>query len=638
MSTTTPRRPPAPTLPPKPVTAMITGQAPTPVLSTASSESSVSSPTMQNPIAPLRPPPRPPGAAHIDTIQPAIREDIKISAPDVKRRPAPPTSIDSAIHKPHPVQQHHLHPHPPPPAASISESGKSTEERNKNLSMQGKVLFRRMTADSAEQEQQQAAKILNDKLSNGNESATVEPITDEEIKALSNYFRAVFELVTSEFNYATDLVAANLLLLQPLQEKFGIGLAVRIFSIWTTIMNNHDVLLTRKKNELVWLNDDENGNETGSENGIMRLNSHTSMVNSLESVKLKKIAQDLDRFEDSINSSFKYINENRSARNKLEKLGDDIDRLARSLAMILKDANDILEVSVSYIANYPSALQYLDDLANTKPAAIQFINQLESNPIFKGLQLRDYLIKPVQRLCKYPLLVREMMKYSKNPKTKQLLEESQKSLQKIANNVNAIISKYEQDYDAKLVELKGILKQSEVQKYNMHLDDCKLVRISDLKIEDVITGSDATFPKSIVKNDKTIGYLFRDQLLILEPSNKLLGHHKLRVSHQVSFLHNNGKPVKIDVSESQENRNFFSLYVRNSKDGSLVYKITFSVGSVTLKEGWVSDLQTISEIFDKVDYATGQNTFITSGDNRKSSSSSTPRFSVMHGFSHFASR
>ncbi len=630
MSASTPRRPPAPTLPPKLAMAAALSQDSTPVLSTASSESSVSSHTMQNPIAPLRPPPRPPGGAHTDIIPPAIHGDIKVPGPDVKRRPVPPP-IDAAVHKPHSVHQH-----PPSPALmpGSNVSSVSNEERNKTLSMQGKALFRRMTADSTEQE---AGNILSNKLSNGNEATiaaitTEIPITDEEIKALSNYFKAVFELVTSEFNYATDLVAANLLLLQPLQEKFGIGLAVRIFSIWTTIMNNHDVLLTRKKNELVLLNDD--GNETGDDR-ILRLNSHTSMVNSLESVKLKKIAQDLDRFEDSINASFKYINENRLERNKLEKLRDEIDRLARNLALILKDANDILEVSVSYIANYPSALQYLDDLANTKPAAIQFINQLESNPIFRGLQLRDYLIKPVQRLCKYPLLVREMVKYSKNPQTKQLLEDSQKSLQKIANNVNIIISKYEQDYDAKLVELKGILKQSEVQKYNMHLDDCKLVRISDLKIEEVITGSDTSFPKSIIKNDKTIGYLFRDQLLILEPSNKLIGHHKLKVSHQISFLHNNGKPVKIDVKESQENRNFFNLYVRNSKDGSLVYKITFSVGSVTLKDGWVSDLQTLSEILDKADYATGQNTFITSGDNRKPT---TPRFSVMQGFSHFASR
>jgi hypothetical protein len=28
------------------------------------------------------------------------------------------------------------------------------------------------------------------------------------------------------------------------------------------------------------------------------------------------------------------------------------------------------------------------------------------NPELNGLTLRDYLIKPVQRLCKYPLLMR----------------------------------------------------------------------------------------------------------------------------------------------------------------------------------------------------------------------------------------
>lgn len=34
------------------------------------------------------------------------------------------------------------------------------------------------------------------------------------------------------------------------------------------------------------------------------------------------------------------------------------------------------------------------------------IQKMAVNPELNGLTLRDYLIKPVQRLCKYPLLMR----------------------------------------------------------------------------------------------------------------------------------------------------------------------------------------------------------------------------------------
>jgi len=40
----------------------------------------------------------------------------------------------------------------------------------------------------------------------------------------------------------------------------------------------------------------------------------------------------------------------------------------------------------------------------------QFINQQAETPECKGLYLKDYLIKPIQRLCKYPLLFQNLLK------------------------------------------------------------------------------------------------------------------------------------------------------------------------------------------------------------------------------------
>ena len=41
-----------------------------------------------------------------------------------------------------------------------------------------------------------------------------------------------------------------------------------------------------------------------------------------------------------------------------------------------------------------------------------FLDQLRTNPKYMQLTLKDYLIKPVQRLPKYVLIMKEIKKYT----------------------------------------------------------------------------------------------------------------------------------------------------------------------------------------------------------------------------------
>lgn len=41
---------------------------------------------------------------------------------------------------------------------------------------------------------------------------------------------------------------------------------------------------------------------------------------------------------------------------------------------------------------------------------VQFETSATMNPVTKGLNLTSYLIKPIQRICKYPLLLEELLK------------------------------------------------------------------------------------------------------------------------------------------------------------------------------------------------------------------------------------
>eukprot|EP00004_Rigifila_ramosa_P016147 TRINITY_DN3802_c0_g1_i8.p1 TRINITY_DN3802_c0_g1~~TRINITY_DN3802_c0_g1_i8.p1 ORF type:complete len:294 (-),score=44.52 TRINITY_DN3802_c0_g1_i8:25-906(-) len=46
------------------------------------------------------------------------------------------------------------------------------------------------------------------------------------------------------------------------------------------------------------------------------------------------------------------------------------------------------------------------------PKFVKFVKSRAEVPSLRGLDLSSYLIKPVQRLCKYPLLLKELLKYT----------------------------------------------------------------------------------------------------------------------------------------------------------------------------------------------------------------------------------
>jgi len=46
------------------------------------------------------------------------------------------------------------------------------------------------------------------------------------------------------------------------------------------------------------------------------------------------------------------------------------------------------------------------------PGFSKYLSSFSSHERCQNLKLRDFLIKPVQRMCKYPLFLKEMLKYS----------------------------------------------------------------------------------------------------------------------------------------------------------------------------------------------------------------------------------
>ena len=58
-------------------------------------------------------------------------------------------------------------------------------------------------------------------------------------------------------------------------------------------------------------------------------------------------------------------------------------------------------------------MSLLDSHKDNNTPFYQFTDEMMKDPDLAGLSLLSYVIKPVQRLCKYPLLLRELLKFTK---------------------------------------------------------------------------------------------------------------------------------------------------------------------------------------------------------------------------------
>lgn len=71
-----------------------------------------------------------------------------------------------------------------------------------------------------------------------------------------------------------------------------------------------------------------------------------------------------------------------------------------------------LSIYSNYCTAQSSAVDSIREFSNSNPNFGLCLDNLKTDPEAKNMDIYDFLIKPMQRLCKYPLLLKELMRYT----------------------------------------------------------------------------------------------------------------------------------------------------------------------------------------------------------------------------------
>eukprot|EP01102_Stenamoeba_stenopodia_P011655 TRINITY_DN3600_c0_g1_i1.p1 TRINITY_DN3600_c0_g1~~TRINITY_DN3600_c0_g1_i1.p1 ORF type:complete len:591 (-),score=150.50 TRINITY_DN3600_c0_g1_i1:22-1794(-) len=233
---------------------------------------------------------------------------------------------------------------------------------------------------------------------------------------------------------------------------------------------------------------------------------------------------------------------------------------------VFKLMSNFLKMYNNYCANYPSAIAFLSVLEKNT-AFKHFLDICQSDDRCKGLTLNAYLIKPVQRICKYPLLLKELVADTEpdHPDYDALVE-AQKKVSEVANFINEETRKSERSQ--KLLEIQSTV------------DGCiPLVEPARRFCREGVfkSGNDQKPVKM---------FLFNDLVLIAAEKNFVFMRGS-GLEYKTSFLLHTSRLVV--VADTDEIANAFAIQEEGNRKNSIVLCSPTS----TERDSWVKEMKAL---------------------------------------------
>eukprot|EP01127_Copromyxa_protea_P014769 TRINITY_DN4164_c0_g1_i1.p1 TRINITY_DN4164_c0_g1~~TRINITY_DN4164_c0_g1_i1.p1 ORF type:complete len:1319 (-),score=333.06 TRINITY_DN4164_c0_g1_i1:118-3849(-) len=276
------------------------------------------------------------------------------------------------------------------------------------------------------------------------------------------------------------------------------------------------------------------------------------------------------------------VSTNKKMANKFEERRDQIT--AQNLGVsemligdIFIDMSASLSIYQDYCTNQTEAFQYLEYLKATKPEFQAFLDEAMKSPQCRGLDLQAWLIKPLQRLCKYPILLRELLASTSVSSTdyKQIQEASVK-IGKVVGFINTAKS-----YAEALAQIENeffTTLQNSIKDGSKEIVQAgrKLVKYGDLleykRVKD----------KYLYKSNLRC-FLFSDMILVCDV--QYAKQMKVRAMIELNR-------VRITVFSNDVVENGFEFTIIGTKPEDPEVKIALATGTEPEKLAWLKDIKT----------------------------------------------
>jgi len=223
-----------------------------------------------------------------------------------------------------------------------------------------------------------------------------------------------------------------------------------------------------------------------------------------------------------------------------------------------------------YCVNHPNAIKVLKSWREKCPAFVAFEKEVISAGQTKGLNIESYLIKPIQRICKYPILFRELLKNTPpgHPEFQKVLNASDK-IDQVVSYINE---------NKKVVDnLEALAQiQSKVENIPDNFEFVSPVRhvIKEFSAFETETENE---PYSGSEDIEYTFFLFNDMLLFARPSgkNKLKFINKIELDklRTIDNISENKGFHKIIFQDRENDQLCINIYLKSAEEKSEIMTV-----------------------------------------------------------------
>ncbi|CAG8655621.1 13678_t:CDS:10, partial [Dentiscutata heterogama] len=240
--------------------------------------------------------------------------------------------------------------------------------------------------------------------------------------------------------------------------------------------------------------------------------------------------------------------------------------------ILLKHSED-LTLYTKYCGNQLNASKFLQKKSSVEKKFADFLKKSQQDPKCGSLDLSSFLLKPLQRITRYPLLIRQILHYtSKDNNDHQNMMQALHKAEKILEETNEAAR--EQENQMKLKEISNLV---ELENLEEKLDLTSMTRLVG-KRQFLLEGA----LKKAKSGRNLIGYLFNDILLLCHANKKATAK-----GHKYSLY----KPP-IPLNE---------IFVKDIGPDETCFQvvhiedvINLRASNVSVKRQWVNQLETAS--------------------------------------------